>query len=199
MYKQFIYMMIVTISLFVLSACHLNDGGTKGNDSYDAEKTNANIESDFLKKVIVSLKDRKQQTVVTAVVTEEEQGVRIKLTGGHLTPGKHGFHIHEIGSCEEPNFSSAGEHFNPTNRSHGKSVRGGPHAGDLPNIEVAHDGTVEADFLNEMVTLQPGKDHSLVKEGGTALVIHSDQDDYKTQPTGSAGERIACGVIAEAK
>ncbi|API91938.1 hypothetical protein J32TS6_23580 [Virgibacillus pantothenticus] len=206
MHKQTINIIIATMCLFVLSACNTTDDErTQGSEeleklqSNEAEQKTTNVERDSSKKVMVSLKDRKQQEVATAIVTEEEQGVRIKLAGENFTPGKHGFHIHETGSCEEPDFSSAGEHFNPTNRSHGKKAPGGPHAGDLPNIEAADDGTVTADFLNEMVTLKPGEDHSLVKEGGTALVIHSDKDDYKTQPAGNAGERIACGVIKEAK
>ncbi|NBJ70263.1 MULTISPECIES: superoxide dismutase family protein [Clostridia] len=206
MHKRTIYIMITAICLFILSACNITeDERSRGNAeleklrSKEVEQTTTHIERNSSKKVFVSLKDRKQQEVATAILTEEEQGVRIKLTGGNFSPGKHGFHIHETGSCEGPDFSSAGEHFNPTNRSHGKKAPGGPHAGDLPNIEVANDGTVQADFLNEMVTLQPEKDHSLVKDGGTALVIHSDKDDYKTQPAGNAGERIACGVISEAK
>lgn len=199
MNKKTILILFTMICIISLSACNTNDEEQtkekqQSNDS--AVETAGNMEEDASKQIFVSLKDRKQQEVATATLTQEEDGVRIQLSGQNFTPGKHGFHIHETGACEGPDFSSAGGHFNPTNVSHG-NVEDGPHAGDLPNMEVKEDGTVQADTLAEMVTLEKGKPNSLLKEDGTALIIHSDEDDYKSQPAGNAGERIACGVIQE--
>lgn len=119
--------------------------------------------------------------------------VNFSLSG--MAPGEHGFHIHETGSCEQPDFESAGGHYNPTDANHGMDDPEGPHAGDMKNIEVSEDGTVNTEVTADMVTLEEGQDNTLFTEDGTALVIHSGADDYETQPSGDAGDRIACGVI----
>src|SRR5699024_7499207 len=101
------------------------------------------------------------------------------------------------GACETPDFESAGDHYNPTDANHGFDDPDGPHAGDLENIEVSEDGTVSAERTADMVTLEEGQDNTLFTEDGTALVIHSEADDYESQPSGDAGDRIACGVIEQ--
>jgi Cu-Zn family superoxide dismutase len=114
------------------------------------------------------------------------------LTG--ISAGPHAFHIHTTGTCEPP-FTSAGGHFNPTTMMHGMLNPTGMHAGDMPNVQVPADGSVTFDVLNPAVTLKPGI-NSLFKDGGTAIVVHGGADDYKSDPAGNAGARIACGVIA---
>ncbi|MBT2582681.1 superoxide dismutase family protein [Planococcus sp. ISL-109] len=131
----------------------------------------------------------------TAELTEEDTGVLVKLNVEGLEPGTHGIHFHEEGLCEAPDFESAGGHFNPTGASHGHDNPDGPHAGDLKNIEVADDGTSMDELTAENLTLQIGEDNSLLKEGGTALVIHASADDGQTDPSGDSGDRIACGVV----
>ncbi|SFD66027.1 superoxide dismutase, Cu-Zn family [Lentibacillus persicus] len=148
-------------------------------------------------KLDVTLYDRDKEEVGTAVIRPVYTGVKVTLEASGLPSGTHGFHIHENGVCEAPDFESAGGHFNPTDAKHGFDHPEGPHAGDLPNIEVDEDGNVFHDAQAEMVTLEKGEENSLLKEGGTALVIHSGADDYESQPSGDAGERIACGVISE--
>jgi Cu-Zn family superoxide dismutase len=106
------------------------------------------------------------------------------------------FHVHETGSCDHTTgHESAGGHFNPTSQEHGFLAPEGPHAGDMPNLEVAEDGTANATVENPRVTLRPGLPNSLLDEDGTALIIHAEEDDQRTDPTGNAGDRIACGVI----
>ncbi|NEX63176.1 superoxide dismutase family protein [Noviherbaspirillum galbum] len=111
-----------------------------------------------------------------------------------LAPGQHGFHVHEKGDCSAPDGMSAGGHFNPGSMNHGGPSHDNHHAGDLGNVEA--DGSGKA---NLQVTL-PGKQVSM-KEGdansiiGKALIVHADPDDYKTQPTGNSGKRVACGVV----
>lgn len=135
------------------------------------------------------------KSVGTVELLQNDNGVMVKLQAEGLPPGQHGIHFHEKGTCETPDFESAGGHFNPTDASHGLEHDEGPHAGDLPNIEVSEDGTIDTEFLAKNVTLTLGEDNSLLQEGGTALVIHAGEDDGKSQPSGDSGERIVCGEI----
>lgn len=134
-----------------------------------------------------------------AKLKEEADGVHITVEAHHLSPGLHGFHIHERGVCEPPTFESAGGHFNPTDHAHGFYHPDGPHAGDLQNLEVKEDGTIKQTFINNLVTLTPDKPNSLIRKEGTSLIIHANEDDYISQPAGESGDRIVCGVIYPAE
>jgi superoxide dismutase, Cu-Zn family len=114
-----------------------------------------------------------------------------------LPAGEHGLHIHEVGSCAADDFSSAGDHFNPEGAAHGLDSEGGPHVGDLPNIAVGADGNARVRLLLPGVVLSDdGSGRPALLGGeGTALVIHANPDDYRSDPAGDAGDRIACGVI----
>ena len=138
--------------------------------------------------------DAQGQKVAMAALSAVKGGVRIVMTVTNLPSGVHGMHIHNVGKCESPNFASAGPHFNPAMKMHGKDNPMGPHAGDLPNITVDAKGRGKATFVAANVTLGSGP-NSLFHEGGTSLVIHAMPDDYKTDPAGNSGARIACGVI----
>jgi len=143
-----------------------------------------------------AIKDVQGKQIGTAILTESAEGVRIALDVSKLPAGAHGFHIHSVGKCDPPDFKSAGPHFNPYGKKHGMKNPDGPHAGDLPDIEVGADGTVKTAVITKQVTLGAGK-NSLFPEGGTALVIHVDPDDERTDPAGNSGARIACGVITQ--
>lgn len=145
-------------------------------------------------KASALLVDARGKKVGTANLSEVEGGVRVELEAAGLSPGPHGFHIHKAGDCHGPDFRSAGGHFNPFNRKHGLENPGGAHAGDLPNLVAGEDGTARADVVAKGVTLRPGP-ASLLRPGGTSLVIHERADDGKTDPDGNAGGRVACGVI----
>jgi superoxide dismutase, Cu-Zn family len=134
------------------------------------------------------------QKIGTAKLVASHGGVRIDLDVKQLPPGMHGIHIHAVGKCEGPDFKTAGGHFNPEMKKHGKDNPEGPHAGDLMNITAGSDGSVKTSLVAEHVTLGEGP-NSLFHEGGTAIVIHEKEDDYKTDPAGNSGARIACGVI----
>ncbi len=130
----------------------------------------------------------------TVTFTETNSGVIIKAELTGLPPGPHGLHFHEIGQCEA-SFESAGDHYNPTNVDHGFLAENGPHVGDMPNIHVPDSGNLTVELLNAFVSLSPDSGNSLFDEDRTALLIHSDADDYTSQPAGDAGDRIACGVV----
>lgn len=130
----------------------------------------------------------------TATLSEQPDGVQIKLKLEGLTPGFHAIHVHEFPECDGPDFKSAGNHYNPDSKKHGLMHPEGPHLGDLQNIEVEGDGTVDAEIMANKATLKDDK-YSLLTGGGTSLIIHAGQDDGVSQPAGNAGERIACGKI----
>ncbi|MBO0766466.1 MAG: superoxide dismutase family protein [Hyphomicrobiaceae bacterium] len=141
-----------------------------------------------------SLISADRMEVGSASLTETPHGVLISLTLKGLPAGDHAFHIHAVGKCEPP-FTSAGGHFNPEGKKHGIMAPGGAHAGDMPNLHIPTGGDLAVEVLNAAVTLEKGKANSLFGTDGTALVIHAGKDDYKTDPTGDAGGRIACGVV----
>ncbi len=142
------------------------------------------------------LADAQGQPVGTAVLNQVSGGVRIVMEVKGLPPGEKGVHLHAVGRCEPPAFTSAGGHFNPRGRQHGLQNPQGPHAGDLPNIVIGPDGTGRLEALNDRVTLGEG-DASLFDADGTALVIHAAPDDHRTDPTGNSGARLACGVVVK--
>lgn len=156
--------------------------------------TTAAVESPPLRGQAV-LKDKAGRQVGLANLTEGVDGVRIELTGVGLPPGPKGLHIHAVAKCDPPDFVSAGAHFNPVGKKHGRLNPEGAHAGDLPNLVVTPEGTAGLDVTAKAVTLRPGGPGSLFGEGGTSLVVHAQADDEKTDPTGNSGGRIACGVI----
>ncbi|MGB0034844.1 MAG: superoxide dismutase family protein [Candidatus Acidiferrales bacterium] len=134
------------------------------------------------------------QKIGSATLTQESGGVLIQANVTKLPAGTHAMHIHAAGKCEGPDFKSAAGHFNPYGKQHGKDNPSGSHAGDLPNFDVDAAGNATISILASSVSLADGP-NSLFHEGGSAIVIHEKADDYKTDPTGNAGARLACGVI----
>jgi Cu-Zn family superoxide dismutase len=139
------------------------------------------------------LKDSSGKAVGDVDLTQTPSGVLIKLQIKGVKPGEHAFHIHAVGKCEAP-FTSAGPHFNPANHKHGM-MSGEGHAGDMPNLHVPQSGDLSVEILNTSVTLEKGKPNSVFDNDGSAIVLHAQADDYRSDSAGNAGDRIACGVI----
>ena len=146
-------------------------------------------------KASAVLKDKDGKEVGKVELTDTLSGVLIRLTLDGVPPGDHAFHVHAIGKCEPPDFKSAGPHFNPDETKHGLMNAEGPHAGDMPNLHVPESGKLTVEVLNEMVTLDA--EQAILDQDGSAIVVHAAVDDYKTDPAGNAGDRIACGVVTE--
>lgn len=128
-------------------------------------------------------------------LTDTEDGVIIKVIAKGLTPGVKGIHIHSKGVCTAPDFKSAGSHFNPEGKEHGFDNPKGFHLGDLPNIEVDANGNAAYKMMLNGITMEDGSSNTIFDEDGSALVIHADPDDYKTDPSGNSGDRIACAAL----
>jgi Cu-Zn family superoxide dismutase len=136
--------------------------------------------------------------VGTATFNEGPRGVVIRVEGRGLPPGWHGVHLHQKGDCSDPAFQSAGGHTHGGPKSvHGLKNAQATDTGDLPNVFVAADGTLNAELFTAFVTLGGGSGRqALLDADGATLVLHANPDDHVSQPIGGAGARIACGVIA---
>lgn len=130
------------------------------------------------------------QSIGTVRAWQTAGGVSFRISASGLPHGLHGLHVHAVGRCDPPDFKTAAAHWNPAGKQHGMNNPAGPHAGDLPNVEVAANGV-----LNATVTLAGASMANLLDADGAALVIHASPDDYKTDPSGNSGARIACAVI----
>ena len=146
-------------------------------------------------KTNVELKDAQGKVVGNIIIWDQDSGVALELQLHDLTPGEHGIHFHQVPKCEGPDFKSAGGHFNPEAKKHGFDSPDGHHAGDMKNFTVDAQGKAEVRLEDSDVTLKDGP-HSLLTNGA-AIVVHAKADDYKTDPSGSSGDRIACGVITK--
>ncbi len=141
------------------------------------------------------LKDKAGEIVGSVALRQTaSQGVWLNVVLDGFPPGPHGFHVHETGSCA-PDFKAAGGHFSPNGHKHGALSDGGSHAGDLPNIHVPQSGRLTVEFFAPDLSLEKGTGASVFDENGAAFIVHAGIDDYTSQPSGDAGDRLACGVI----
>jgi Cu-Zn family superoxide dismutase len=142
----------------------------------------------------VALVGSSGQQVGTVRMWQTPGAVSFRIEGNGLGVGRKGLHVHAVGRCDAPAFTTAGSHWNPAARKHGLSNPQGPHAGDLPNVPVAANGS-----LRETVVLSGTSLAALADADGSALVLHAGEDDNVTDPSGNSGDRIACAVLSPAR
>ena len=130
------------------------------------------------------------QTVGDVRAWQTAGGVSFRINARGLPHGVHGIHVHPIGRCDPPDFSTAGTHWNPSGHEHGMNNPKGPHDGDMPNVTVAANGV-----LQETVVLPKATMSQLLDADGSSIMIHANADDYVSQPAGNSGAKIACAVI----
>jgi Cu-Zn family superoxide dismutase len=178
---QMRFTILLPIVVLMLAAC---GGGGEGHNPAGA-----------MTKAVAVLhptEGNKVQGVVS--ITKTEKGIRIQAGIEGLTPGLHGFHIHEYGDCSSPDATSAGGHFNPDNMPHAAPTAEKRHAGDLGNVEADSNGIARFDMTDSLIGFEGPR--SII---GRSIIVHLSRDDFTTQPTGNAGARVACGVIGFAK
>ena len=149
------------------------------------------------KPLVVPLKSSTGQDVGTATFRELKNGkLQIKLALKNLPEGDHAVHIHQKPLCDVPDFKTAGGHFNPDNKQHGLQNPMGHHNGDLPqNITVGVEHTANVTWTVDYLSMDTGNANDIAANGGTSIMVHEKPDDMKTDPTGNAGNRIACGIV----
>lgn len=185
MKKMTILFSVVAVSLFAFGCAH-----KKSCDSCKmGDEKAAHLEAGKA-KAVTALTSAKGQKV-SGTVTFTQEGETTRIVGeikGLKKSGKHGFHIHEFGDCSSPDFTSAGGHFNPDGTQHGNLTDAQKHAGDMGNIEADAKGVAKIDLIVKNMPVNKGI-------AGRSLVIHEKEDDLKSQPSGNAGSRLACGII----
>ena len=197
--KLVFYPFILVALLIVSQACNTKNRVKNNDNAMYSDSTSimasSSAEADTLNKAVCVLHPTEGNKVSGVVTfTKTDSGIKIVADLEGLTPGKHGFHVHEFGDCSSLDGKSAGGHFNPENQAHGAPDDVIRHVGDLGNVEAGNDGKAHYQRVDSVISLSGA--HSII---GRAVIIHDGEDDLKTQPTGNAGERVACGIIGVAK
>ena len=188
------------VTLLVASCAALAACSGERREAPPANETESNAVASAPEAVpqTIGLMAADGRPVGTVTLSEDASGVTILVDASAVPVGTHGLHLHEKGVCEGPKFESAGAHWNPESKQHGRDNPMGAHLGDLDNLVVPEAGTASAKLTLPGVTIS-GTAHALADADGTSLVIHAKQDDYRTDPSGNSGDRIACAVLAVPK
>ena len=166
----------LVLAASLLSSCAHQSGAAGSQDAARAE-----------------IADR-QGTVVAVAHVRVLGGVTISVEANGMPAGTYAVHVHSAGRCDPPGYESAGPHWNPTSRQHGRLNPQGHHLGDLPNLAVDARGYGSVEFAIAGASLR-GSTNALLDGDGASVVIHADADDERTDPSGNSGARIACGVL----
>ena len=181
---------LTTLAAFLSAACAT---GERDAASDTSRADTAAPSSSAASSVSTTVRDASGRELGTLTLGDTSGGIFVSGRLKGLAPGEHGMHIHTMGRCEPPGFESAGTHWNPTNRQHGSQNAAGPHLGDMPNVTVGADSQAVVQAVTAGGSLR-GTD-MLLDADGAAVIIHATSDDYRTDPAGNSGDRMACGVL----
>jgi Cu-Zn family superoxide dismutase len=175
-------------ALFLLFACQAQDT----TETPAAESEQMEMEEEEVRAVAELAPKSGSGLAGRCVFTETDGEIRFEATIENVEPGLHAIHIHQTGDCSADDASSAGGHWNPTGEEHGRWGEPPFHLGDIGNIDVGEDGSGSLTLTTDLWTLGDSSSSDVV---GKAIVVHAGADDFESQPSGAAGERIGCGVI----
>ena len=194
------FALAIAVSAVALTACSKNDAPVDNAVTDNAVAADNAMAGTAMAGVpqSVALTGGDGALLGSVMVSEDPGGLVMNVSAIAMPTGAHGIHLHEKGLCEGPKFASAGAHWNPGAKQHGRDNPAGPHVGDLANLIVAADGTAKSSIPVAGVKTASGA-MMLADADGTALVVHAKPDDYKTDPSGDSGDRIACAVLAAPK
>lgn len=189
------YLSVSLLTLFLLASCsqgEMSDTNTESETSMDEQAVETVPEISMATAVISPTEGSETAGVVT--FTQTDEGIRVQATVSGLdAETRHGFHIHQYGDCRASDGTSAGGHYNPEDVEHGAPTADIRHVGDLGNLPTNAQGTADVDFVD--THLQLNGPNSIL---GRGVIVHAGTDDFESQPTGAAGDRLACGVIGVA-
>jgi Cu-Zn family superoxide dismutase len=180
--------MLIGVAALALTAC--------ATDTEATEPEGAVVSSTIGPPLLTAeLRDAQGRARARATAEQSGDSLRVRIDATGMSPGSYGAHLHTVGRCDAPAFASAGPHWNPTGQMHGKDNPKGMHKGDLPNLMVGADGRGSLEYTIPNAGLSGMLPNRLIDEDGAAVVIHAKADDYRTDPSGNSGDRIACGVL----
>jgi Cu-Zn family superoxide dismutase len=152
-------------------------------------------QADAQASAAADIRDASGRIRARATVAQSGVDLRLRIAATGMAPGAYGAHVHAVGRCDPPGFAAAGPHWNPAGRQHGKDNPAGMHKGDLPNLLVGADGSGSFEIELPHATISGRGADVLLDADGAAVVIHAMPDDFRTDPSGNSGARIACGVL----
>lgn len=179
----------LAVGAVILTACTARDDARSDTAALDSPAPAAIRDA----AATATIRDASGRDLGTLTLTDTTGGIAVSGRLSGLPPGEHGMHFHMAGRCDPPTFESAGEHWNPATRQHGRENPQGPHFGDMPNVSAGADSTAVIQAVTPGGSLRASD--MLLDADGAAVVIHSSRDDYQTNPSGGSGSPMACGVI----
>src|SRR5829696_3878436 len=166
---------------------------SESDQAQSSEQQHSSDSGTAVTRLAATMRNAQGKDLGRLTLTQAGEGIQVSGRLTNLPAGEHAIHLHAVGRCDMPSFESAGGHWNPTDKQHGTRSPGGPHLGDMPNIRVGQDGSAMVEVTTSGGSIRD--QNALLDADGAAVVVHAKPDDTRAQPSGNAGDRIACGVV----